>query len=73
MPTGDVLLPTCEAPTALLTILIALQHSQTIDRVHGQVDRATSVQGLEALRRMEPADRNKRGQFFQAVEIIPRD
>ena len=71
VPVADVLLPAREIAAAFLAIFLSLKHIETVDRMHGEVDRATGAQGLEALRGMEAAHRNERGQFFQAIEMIP--
>lgn len=55
VPVADVLLPAREIATAFPAILISMKYIEIVDRMHGEVDRASGVQGLEALRGMEPA------------------
>ncbi|MNN79048.1 hypothetical protein D3C81_1956570 [compost metagenome] len=55
VPVADVLLPAREIAAAFLAILLSLKHIEIVDRMHGEVDRATGAQGLEALRGMEAA------------------
>lgn len=70
VPVGDVQLPPCKVAAAFLAIFLPGQHIETVDRVYGQIDRAATAQGLEALRGVKASYRDEGGQLFKAVKVV---